>query len=49
MQQAQRVADFTAFFSTDESRVGQMVEFGTTDQIFNKREDRLLQRNRIYK
>ena len=35
MQQAQRVADFTAFFSTDESRVGQMVEFGITDQIFN--------------
>ncbi|MBV6626367.1 MAG: phosphate ABC transporter ATP-binding protein [Rivularia sp. (in: Bacteria)] len=40
MQQAQRVADFTAFFSTDESRVGQMVEFGTTDQIFNNSLDR---------
>ena len=35
MQQAQRVADFTAFFSTDESRAGQMVEFGATNQIFN--------------
>jgi len=45
MQQAQRVADFTAFFSTDESRIGQMVEFGTTDQIFNNPLD---QRTRDY-
>jgi phosphate transport system ATP-binding protein len=35
MQQAARVSDFTAFFSTDESRIGQMVEFGATSQIFN--------------
>lgn len=34
MQQATRVSDFTAFFSTDESRIGQMVEFGDTTQIF---------------
>lgn len=34
MQQAARVSDFTAFFSTDESRIGQMVEFGPTSQIF---------------
>jgi phosphate transport system ATP-binding protein len=34
MQQASRVSDFTAFFSTDESRIGQMVEFGSTLQIF---------------
>ena len=34
MQQATRVSDFTAFFSTDESRNGQMVEFGETGQIF---------------
>lgn len=34
MQQATRVSDYTAFFSTDESRIGQMVEFGPTDQIF---------------
>ncbi|MBR8833819.1 MAG: phosphate ABC transporter ATP-binding protein [Stigonema ocellatum SAG 48.90 = DSM 106950] len=34
MQQASRVSDFTAFFSTDESRIGQMVEFGATTQIF---------------
>ncbi|BAT55565.1 Phosphate transport system permease protein 1 [Nostoc sp. NIES-3756] len=35
MQQATRVSDFTAFFSTDESRIGQMVEFGATTQIFS--------------
>ncbi|MFN7661558.1 MAG: phosphate ABC transporter ATP-binding protein PstB [Dolichospermum sp.] len=34
MQQATRVSDFTAFFSTDERRIGQMVEFGVTSQIF---------------
>ncbi len=36
MQQAARVSDYTAFFSTDESRIGQMVEFGTTTQIFKE-------------
>ncbi|MBW4612140.1 MAG: phosphate ABC transporter ATP-binding protein [Desmonostoc vinosum HA7617-LM4] len=35
MQQAARVSDLTAFFSTDESRIGNMVEFGVTEQIFN--------------
>ena len=45
MQQAQRVAAFPAFFSTDESRIGQMVEFGTTEQIFNNPLD---QRTRDY-
>lgn len=35
MQQASRVSDYTAFFSTDESRIGQMVEFGPTDRIFS--------------
>lgn len=34
MQQASRVSDYTAFFSTDESRIGQLVEFGPTPQIF---------------
>lgn len=34
MQQASRVSDYTAFFSTDESRIGQLVEFGPTNQIF---------------
>jgi phosphate transport system ATP-binding protein len=36
MQQAARISDYTAFFNTDESRVGQMVEFGATTQIFSK-------------
>ncbi len=35
MQQAARVSDYTAFFSTDESRIGQMVEFGPTTKIFS--------------
>ena len=34
MQQASRVSQYTAFFSTDESRIGQLVEFGATTQIF---------------
>lgn len=34
MQQASRVSNYTAFFSTDEGRVGQMVEFGSTAEIF---------------
>ena len=39
MQQASRVSDYTAFFSTDESRIGQMVEFGPTAQIFTAATD----------
>jgi phosphate transport system ATP-binding protein len=35
MQQAARISDYTAFFSTDESRIGNMVEFGETKQIFS--------------
>ncbi len=34
MQQAARVADYTAFFNTDETRIGQLVEFGRTENIF---------------
>jgi phosphate transport system ATP-binding protein len=34
MQQASRISGYTAFFSTDEHRIGQLVEFGTTSQIF---------------
>jgi phosphate transport system ATP-binding protein len=40
MQQAARVSDYTAFFSTDESRIGRMVEFGETKQIFSSPVDR---------
>ncbi|BAY09603.1 phosphate ABC transporter ATP-binding protein PstB [Calothrix sp. NIES-2098] len=45
MQQATRVSDFTAFFSTDESRIGEMVEFGDTTRIFS---DPLDSRTRDY-
>ncbi|GBF79353.1 phosphate ABC transporter ATP-binding protein PstB [Aphanothece sacrum] len=34
MQQASRVSDYTAFFNTDESRIGKLIEFGTTEKIF---------------
>jgi len=34
MQQAARVSDYTAFFSTDETRTGFLVEFGPTATIF---------------
>lgn len=34
MQQASRISDYTAFFSTDESRIGQLVEMGSTSSIF---------------
>jgi phosphate transport system ATP-binding protein len=35
MQQASRVSDYTAFFNTDESRIGRVVEFATTGDIFS--------------
>ncbi len=40
MQQAGRVSDYTAFFTTDESRAGHMVEFGPTSQIFTNPRDK---------
>ena len=39
MQQAARVSDYTAFFYTDESRCGQLVEFGPTKKIFTNPDD----------
>jgi phosphate transport system ATP-binding protein len=39
MQQASRVSDYTAFFNTDESRIGQLVEFDTTEKIFTNPQD----------
>jgi phosphate transport system ATP-binding protein len=39
MQQAARVSDFTAFFNMDEYRAGELVEYGTTDQIFTNPRD----------
>jgi phosphate transport system ATP-binding protein len=34
MQQASRVSDYTAFFNADETRIGRLVEFASTEQIF---------------
>ncbi|MBD2578016.1 phosphate ABC transporter ATP-binding protein PstB [Oscillatoria sp. FACHB-1406] len=34
MQQASRISDYTAFFNTDESRIGRLVEFGSTLNLF---------------
>ncbi len=39
MQQAARVSDYTAFFTTDEGRTGHLVEFGPTEQIFTNPKD----------
>jgi phosphate transport system ATP-binding protein len=36
MQQAARVSDFTAFFTMDEDRSGNLVEYGETSQIFTR-------------
>lgn len=36
MQQAQRVADKTAFFLAEDGNPGRVVEFGDTDDVFNK-------------
>ena len=36
MQQAQRVANRTAFFLAEDGNPGQVVEFGDTDQVFNQ-------------
>ena len=36
MQQATRVADYTAFMNMNaETRAGQLIEFGETEQVFN--------------
>ena len=40
MQQAGRVSDFTAFFYTDETRTGQLVEFSETKRLFTNPRDR---------
>jgi phosphate transport system ATP-binding protein len=40
MQQAGRVSDYTAFFYTDETRTGQLVEFDDTKTIFTNPHDR---------
>ena len=39
MQQASRVSDFTAFMLMNERRAGELIEFGPTDDIFNRPRD----------
>jgi phosphate transport system ATP-binding protein len=39
MQQAQRVSSRTAFFLAEDGNPGQVVEFGLTDDVFNKPQD----------
>ena len=39
MQQAARVSDFTAFMLMNEQRAGELIEFGPTDDIFNRPKD----------
>ena len=41
MQQAARVSDYTAFFSMDVDRAGQLMEYGATEQIFTKPQNQL--------
>ncbi len=39
MQQAARVADRTAFFSLDEDRIGTLIEYDDTSQLFSRPKD----------
>jgi phosphate transport system ATP-binding protein len=39
MQQAARVSDYTAFMLMNERRAGEVIEFGPTDDIFNRPKD----------
>ena len=39
MQQAARVSDFTAFMLMNDRRAGEVIEFGATDDIFNRPKD----------
>jgi phosphate transport system ATP-binding protein len=40
MQQAARVADYTAFMLADETRTGRLIEFGRTTDMFTRPTDR---------
>ncbi|WP_376790211.1 phosphate ABC transporter ATP-binding protein PstB [Thermoflexus sp.] len=40
MQQAARVSDYTAFMLAGEDRVGRLIEFGPTQQVFTRPRDR---------
>jgi phosphate transport system ATP-binding protein len=40
MQQAARVADYTAFFMVDEQRTGHLVEYGPSNRVFTNPKDK---------
>jgi len=40
MQQAARASDYTAFMLSDAERTGQLIEFGRTDQVFTRPQDK---------
>ncbi len=40
MQQAARVSDMTAFFLADERRIGRLIEYGPTREIFTRPRDK---------
>jgi phosphate transport system ATP-binding protein len=40
MQQAGRISDYTAFFYTDDSRTGKLVEFDRTETLFTRPKDK---------
>jgi phosphate transport system ATP-binding protein len=40
MQQAARVSDFTGFMLMNPQRAGELIEFDSTDNIFNRPTDR---------
>jgi phosphate transport system ATP-binding protein len=39
MQQAARVSDFTGFMLMNAQRAGELIEFDSTDNIFNRPKD----------
>jgi phosphate transport system ATP-binding protein len=40
MQQAARVSDMTAFFLTDDGRIGKLIEYGNTSDVFTNPRDK---------
>ena len=40
MQQAARVSDYAACMMADENRIGELVEYGTNEQIFGNPVDK---------
>jgi phosphate transport system ATP-binding protein len=39
MQQATRISDYAAVMMAGEERVGQLIEYGTNDQVFGNPKD----------